>query len=148
MRLVIQRVKSASVVADGCLTGSINEGLLVFIGVHKDDVSADTLWLVKKLVHLRLFGDTQGKMNLSLKDVNGSVLLISQFTLYGNCLNGRRPDFFEAAPGEKAELLYNKFIEEVKAEGVEIQTGRFGAHMEITSVNNGPITLILENGKK
>jgi len=148
MRLVVQRVKSASVLADGELTGSIGEGLLVFIGIHKEDVPEDTCWLVNKLVYLRIFSDDQGKMNRNLKDVNGAILLISQFTLYGNCLSGRRPDFFEAASGEQAKHLYNKFIEEVKSEKVEIQTGRFGAHMEITSVNNGPITLILENGKK
>lgn len=147
MRLVVQRVKNASVVVEHQLVGSIDHGLLVFVGVHKDDIPENTTCLVNKLIHLRVFSDDQGKMNLNLKEVGGALLVISQFTLYGNCTGGRRPDFLEAAPGREAELIYDKFVKELKCEGVKVETGRFGAHMEIASVNDGPITLIIESAK-
>src|SRR5689334_20368597 len=116
MRLVIQRVKQASVTVDGNTIGKINHGLLVLLGISKGDQIADTQWFVNKLVNLRIFEDQSNKMNLSLKDVKGEALVISQFTLYGNCANGRRPDFLEAAAGPQAEPIYQRFIKEVEKE--------------------------------
>lgn len=145
MRLVIQRVKEAKVTADGELCGAINTGMLVLLGIHKRDTPDKTHWLVKKLVNLRCFQDEKGKLNLSIKDIKGNILVVSQFTLYANCNNGRRPDFFDAAPAELAETIYEKFVCEVKNEIGSVQTGKFGGYMEVSLVNDGPVTLILED---
>ena len=145
MRLLIQRVSEASVTVDEKVVGSIQEGVLVFLGIHKDDRPEDTAYLAQKLTHLRLFKDTNDKMNLSLKDTQGSVLIISQFTLYANCSSGRRPDFFCAAPPKKAKPLYEKFIKEVKQEITKVETGIFGAHMRVHLINDGPVTFILDS---
>lgn len=144
MRLLIQRVSQASVAVDAEIVGRINEGLLVFLGIHKDDTEESVDWLVKKLVHLRIFEDGQGKMNLSIQDVRGEILLISQFTLYANCLSGRRPDFISAAPPSKALPLYERFIIELKKYPIHVQTGEFGARMKVSLTNEGPATFILD----
>jgi len=145
MRIVIQRVKEASVVANGTLSGKIGKGILVFFAVHKNDVPESVTWLAKKLVHLRLFPDDQGKMNLNINDVEGEVLVVSQFTLYASCLRGRRPDFVDSAPGELAEAMYDKFVYEVKNELGHVQTGKFGAKMEVSLINDGPVTFIIDH---
>ncbi len=147
MRLVVQRVKRASVEVDGRMVGQIQHGLLVFLGIHREDQPADTAWLVNKLVNLRIFEDDAGKMNLSLKDVNGQALIVSQFTLYGNCVNGRRPDFLASAPAAQAEPIYLKFAAEVAKEIAVVQTGIFGASMQISLLNDGPVTLIIDGQK-
>lgn len=148
MKIVVQRVKQASVEAEGNSVGKIGKGLLILFGVHKEDVSDNTLWLVNKVLNLRIFEDGAGKMNLSVKDVQGEVLVVSQFTLYANCTNGRRPDFIESAPPEKAIPLYEKFVAEVKAELGQVQTGIFGAYMQVSLINDGPVTIILETKTK
>lgn len=144
MRLVIQRVKEAKVSVEGKVIGSIGEGLLVLLGVHKEDTSDVIPWYLNKLLNLRIFEDENGKMNLSVKEIGGKILLVSQFTLYANCNNGRRPDFIQAAPPQIAEPLYEQFAAAIKKELGEIQTGQFGALMEVSLVNNGPVTIILE----
>lgn len=145
MRIVAQRVKEASVEVDGRTVGKIEKGILVFLGIHKEDNEEKIKWLVNKLVNLRLFSDANDKMNLSVKEVNGSLLIVSQFTLYGNCNNGRRPDFFESASADMARPLYEKFILELKKEMANVETGEFGAYMNIHLINDGPVTFILEN---
>lgn len=147
MRLVIQRVKEASVQIEGEISGSIRKGLLVFLGIHKEDRPEDTVWLVNKLTNLRIFSDEEEKMNLNVKDIQGQILVVSQFTLYGNCLNGKRPDFVQAAPPSTAIPIYEKFLEEVKGEMGAVQSGRFGAKMEVSLINDGPVTFILESPK-
>lgn len=144
MKLVVQRVKEASVAVGRETVGQIGKGLLVFVAVHKDDTPEVTDWFVKKLVNLRIFPNDEGKMHLSVKDIGGGVLIISQFTLYGNCSGGRRPDFLESARGEMAEVLYEKFVQEVKQELADVQTGKFAAEMEVSLINDGPVTLIVE----
>lgn len=148
MRLVVQKVSSASVTVDGAVVGNIGKGFLVLLGIHKNDKPEQTEWLVKKLIGLRVFEDEAGKMNLGLSDIGGEVLVISQFTLYGNCMNGRRPDFLAAAPGAQAEPVYNKFVEEVKKELGKVQTGKFAALMQVALVNEGPVTLIIDDAEK
>jgi D-tyrosyl-tRNA(Tyr) deacylase len=143
MKLVIQRVKEAAVRVDGEVVGKIGKGALVFFGVHKDDVPENTLWFVQKLIHLRFFTDSEGKMNLSLLDVGGEVLVVSQFTLYADCKEGRRPDFGQTAPGAVAKPIYEKFVEELKTVLKSVETGRFGAAMEVNLTNDGPVTLIV-----
>jgi D-tyrosyl-tRNA(Tyr) deacylase len=147
MRAVIQRVSRASVAVDGAVTGSIGRGLLVFLGVGKEDTDKDIDFIADKIVNLRIFEDTDGKMNLSVKDIGGSVLLISQFTLYGDCRKGRRPDFTAAGPPDKANQLYEQTIAAIKERGVLVETGVFAAHMHIDSINDGPVTLILDSRK-
>jgi D-tyrosyl-tRNA(Tyr) deacylase len=148
MRLVIQRVKEASVCVDGTIVGKVGQGVLFLLGVHKNDLPAHTVWLVQKLIHLRIFSDEQGKMNRSLLEIGGEALIVSQFTLYANCNEGRRPGFDEAARGELAKALYEKFVEELKREIKTVQTGVFGALMEVSLVNDGPITLIVDYPEK
>ncbi len=145
MRLLIQRVSQAEVTVQSEVVGSIGKGLLVFLGIHKNDDESKIPFLVQKLVHLRIFSDAAGKMNLSLLDMQGEVLLVSQFTLYGNCMEGRRPDFFSAAPPDRAKELYEVFIEQVKKEAGKVATGVFGAEMQVHLVNDGPVTFIVEN---
>ncbi len=144
MRMVIQRVKEASVRVDGAIVGQIKRGALVLFGVNKTDIPAYTLWMAQKLIGLRYFSDPQGKMNLSLGDIQGEVLIVSQFTLYANCNEGRRPGFDAAAPGSIAKMVYEKFVEEVKQELKTVQTGIFGADMEVSLVNDGPVTFIVD----
>ncbi len=145
MRLVVQRVDSARVTVDGKLAGSIKTGLLVFTGFGDMDQPAVIPLMIRKLIELRIFGDSGGKINLSLKDVRGSILVVSQFTLYANCSRGRRPDFTHAAPPDLARQLYEQFLSELKDTGTEVQSGIFGAHMQVDACNNGPFTIILDS---
>lgn len=145
MRAVIQRVKQASVVVDATMVGQIKQGILVFLGVSKKDAVAQADWLIKKVLELRIFDDAQGKMNLSAVDIGASILIVSQFTLYGNCDKGRRPSFDEAADPKQAQELYDYVVEGFKKSGLTIETGRFRAMMDVSLVNDGPVTFILES---
>jgi D-tyrosyl-tRNA(Tyr) deacylase len=145
MRAVVQRVKKSSVSIDNRLIGEIGKGLLVLLGVAKTDEIRDVDYLVDKILNLRIFEDENGKMNKSLIEINGEMLVISQFTLLGNCRKGRRPSFIEAAEPEKANALYENFIDLVKQKGVSPKTGRFRAMMDVSLINDGPVTLILES---
>jgi D-tyrosyl-tRNA(Tyr) deacylase len=144
MRAVIQRVKESSVTIDQEVVARINAGLLVLIGVNRQDTEIDADQLAKKTSQLRIFEDEQGKMNCSLIDIGGEMLIVSQFTLYGDCRKGRRPSFIAAALPDQAEILYESFITKVKGMGVSVQTGRFGARMTVSLVNDGPVTLIVD----
>jgi D-tyrosyl-tRNA(Tyr) deacylase len=144
MKLVIQRVKNANVKVKGTVVGSIGHGLLGFLGITHDDTKEKASGLAKKLVHLRIFEDEGQKLNRSLLDVKGSALIISQFTLYSDCSQGRRPSFVEAAKPEMAKPLYEFFVQEVKKNQMPVSTGIFGAEMEVSLINDGPVTLILE----
>jgi D-aminoacyl-tRNA deacylase len=146
MRACIQRVRRAAVTVDGEVCGSIGPGMLVLLGVAPDDTEADARYLAKKIAGLRIFEDSQQKMNLSLSDVGGAMLVVSQFTLLGDCRRGRRPDFTAAASPEHAEHLYQLFIAAVAEQAVPVATGRFREHMEVELVNDGPVTLIVESG--
>ena len=145
MRAVIQRVTSARVVIGDEVAGAIDRGLLVLLGVAPTDTPDDATWLADKIVGLRIFNDAEGKMNLSVADVGGAVLVVSQFTLYGDCRKGRRPSFVEAAPPELAVPLYEAFVAAVQAQGIPTATGRFGAMMQVELVNDGPVTLIVDS---
>lgn len=145
MRAVIQRVKSSSVTVGDEIVGKIDSGLLVLLGVAEPDQSADADFLAKKIVNLRIFEDEQGKMNRSLIDIGGEMLVVSQFTLLGDCRKGRRPSFIDAAGPDKANELYEYFVAQVRKTGVHVATGRFGAMMEVALINDGPVTLILES---
>lgn len=144
MRALIQRVQSAEVAVDGETVGKIEKGLLIFLGIHKDDDISKVKWLAPKVARLRIFQDDAGKMNRSLKDIGGGALVISQFTLYGDSSTGLRPDFFSAMPAEAASLLYEQFVLELKREIAEVATGRFQAYMQVSLVNDGPVTLLVE----
>lgn len=144
MRAVVTRVKSASVTIDGQVTGEIGRGFLILLGVGPRDTEAHCKYLVDKILGLRVFEDENGKMNLGLEQVGGSVLVVSQFTLYGNCRKGRRPSFTEAAPPALGNELYERFLELCREAGYPPQHGRFGADMQVASVNDGPVTLILD----
>ena len=145
MRLVIQRVKHAHVIVDGKTIGKIGLGILVLLAVAKDDSKEQASSLVNKLSELRIFEDTQGKMNLSTADVQGEFLIVSQFTLYGDCAKGRRPSFDQAASPQLAEDLYHYFVEELRKKKFKVETGQFRAMMDVHLVNDGPVTFILEN---
>jgi len=145
MRAVIQRVKESSVSVDGREVGRIGHGMLVLLGVHRQDTDAGARELARKISHLRIFEDAGGKMNRSLLDTGREMLVVSQFTLYGDCRKGRRPSFVEAAPAELAERLYNCFVNRVRQEGIVVETGRFRAMMAVSLVNDGPVTLILDS---
>lgn len=147
MRAVLTRVSSASVTIDGAVRGEIGKGFLILLGVGPEDTPEDCKKLAVKALGLRIFTDEQGKMNRSLEDVGGAVLVISQFTLYGDCKKGRRPSFVNAGPPALAEKLYEQFLEECRALGFAPEHGEFGAHMEVASVNDGPVTLILDTGE-
>jgi D-tyrosyl-tRNA(Tyr) deacylase len=146
MRALIQRVTNARVEVDGAITGKIDPGLLVLLGVTKNDTQADADYLVDKIANLRIFSDDAGKMNRSLVDVGGSLLVVSQFTLYGDCRKGRRPGFDLAAPAEQARDLYVYFVEKGRRSGIHVETGVFQAHMEVSLTNDGPVTFMLETG--
>ncbi|MEN1680394.1 MAG: D-aminoacyl-tRNA deacylase [Planctomycetota bacterium] len=145
MRAVVQKVSAAKVEVEGEVVGQIGHGLMVLFGVGHGDGPADVKWLAGKLVGLRIFEDDAGKMNRSVEDVDGGVLLVSQFTLWGDCRKGRRPSFVDAAPPELAERLYEELVEEVRRLGRPVATGRFRTHMEVTLTNDGPVTLWLES---
>ena len=147
MRAVVQRVSAASVTVDGEVVGRIGRGFLVLLGIAADDTDADVIYTAQKIIGLRVFEDDAGKMNLTLADVAGAMLVVSQFTLYGDCRKGRRPSFIEAAPPELAERLYRAFVAEVKGQGIEVQTGRFQSQMAVSLVNDGPVTLLIDSRK-
>ncbi|MEL7499912.1 MAG: D-aminoacyl-tRNA deacylase [Planctomycetota bacterium] len=147
MRAVIQRVSKASVVVDNNTSGAIESGLLVLLGVGKKDTDQDLNYIFDKTIGLRVFEDNDGKMNLSLKETKGSLLVVSQFTLYGDVRRGKRPSFIEAAEPEKANELYKKFIARAEAEQIDVQTGVFRADMSVSLVNDGPVTILLDSRK-
>ena len=145
MRAVVQRVEQASVTVDGQVTGEVGAGLLVLLGVAPGDGPEQSVWLANKLAGLRIFPDDEGRMNRSLLDIGGGALVVSQFTLYGDCRKGRRPSFVRAAPPELAEPLYERFCDDLTAAGVShVGRGVFGAHMDVALVNDGPVTLVLD----
>ena len=146
MRAVLMKVKSASVRVEGEIVGQIGTGFLILLGVGAEDTEEQCRKLADKLCSLRIFDDENGKINLSLDDVGGEILVISQFTLYGNCRKGRRPEFLSAARPETAIPLYEKFVELCREKGYRVATGEFGAHMEVESVNDGPFTLVVDTG--
>ncbi len=145
MRAVIQRVSRASVSVDGELKGNIGHGLLVLLAAAHGDGADQIKWMAEKITGLRIFPDEQGKMNISLKQVEGHMLIVSQFTLYGDCRKGKRPSFAASARPEEAEELYKQFMEAVRQHGVPVQTGVFGAMMDVALVNDGPVTLIIDS---
>ena len=147
MRVVVQRVTSTNVIVNDNVIGSINKGFNLLIGFSKEDTEEDLLYLKDKIINLRIFEDENDKMNLSLLDVKGDILAISQFTLYGDCRKGRRPNFMEAEGGDKAKALYERFIELLKETNLKIETGEFGAHMKVDIQNDGPVTIILDSKK-
>ena len=148
MRAVVQRVRSASVSVAGRQTGAIEAGLLVLLGVHKEDSPQDVVWLAEKTVNLRIFDDEAGFMNRSLLDTAGAILVVSQFTLLGDCRKGRRPSWSEAAPPEQAKQLYLDFIEAIRNYGISTASGEFQAMMEVSLNNSGPVTILLDSQKK
>jgi len=148
MRAVIQRVKSAKVEVGSRVIGKIGQGLLVFLGVSREDNYEDADYLIEKIINLRVFDDEEGKLNLSLLDIGGEILLVSQFTLLADCRKGRRPSFVNAANPETAQKIYHYFIEQIKQRKIPLATGEFQSHMEITLINNGPVTIILDSKKE
>jgi len=144
MRAVVQRVSQAQVVVDGEVVGQISRGFVVLLGVAQGDTQADVATMAEKLVGLRVFDDADGKMNLALADVGGAMLLVSQFTLLGDCRKGRRPSYIDAAPPELAETLYELVVTEVQKRGIEVATGRFRTQMDVTLTNDGPVTLLID----
>lgn len=147
MRAVVQRVTRASVAVEGKIAGEIGAGLLILLGVSRTDNPEAASYLAEKIANLRIFSDDAGKMNLSLLDVKGSALVVSQFTLYGDTRGGRRPSYIQAAPPEEANRLYEEFVRSVRALGVAVETGVFQAHMEVDLVNDGPVTILLDSEK-
>jgi len=147
MRIVVQRVKNACVNVDGESVGKIGEGLLLLLGVSKNDGEEDVRYLVDKVLGLRIFEDQTKKMNVSIVDKGGEILVVSQFTLYGDCRKGRRPSFDEAATEDLAEKLYLLFIKSIQEKGINVQTGKFGSIMDIRLINSGPVTLLLDSKK-
>ena len=149
MRLVIQRVNKASVTIDNAVFSSINNGLMVLVGIEDADDEKDADWLVQKLISMRIFSDTEGKLNLSVKDINGEVLVVSQFTLHASTQKGNRPSFIKAARPEKAIPLYENFIKKINLElGKECKTGIFGADMKVGLINDGPVTIFVDSKNK
>jgi len=148
MRLVIQRVREARVTVNDGVTGSIRTGLLVFLGVSRTDTVEDADYLTGKLLGLRIFPDADGKMNRNLQEAGGSLLIVSQFTLYGDCRKGRRPNFDRAAPPEQAQDLYNYFVESAKRGPVPVETGVFQAIMQVHIVNDGPVTILIDSAER
>jgi D-tyrosyl-tRNA(Tyr) deacylase len=148
MRACVQRVSSARVVVDDETVGEIGRGLLVLLGVAATDADTDLRWMVDKVVGLRIFDDADGKMNLALADVGGELLVVSQFTLLGDCRKGRRPSFIAAAPPEQAERVYEQFVEAARRQGVRVASGRFRTHMRVELVNDGPVTLVIDSAER
>lgn len=147
MRAVVQRVSNSKVTVDDAITGQISKGLLVLLGVTHEDNSTDVDYMIDKILNLRIFEDENQKMNLSLKDIGGELLVVSQFTLYGDCRKGRRPSFTNAAKPDMANELYEEFVSRAKAEGINVGTGQFGAHMMVDLTNDGPVTMLLDSSK-
>ena len=147
MRAVVQRVASASVKVEDEVVGQIERGFLVLLGVGTGDSDADAVTLAEKVAGLRVFEDDDRKMNLALNDVDGQMLVVSQFTLFGDCRKGRRPSFVDAARPEQAERLYESFVAEIRGRGIHVETGRFQTHMDVRLVNDGPVTLLLDSRK-
>ena len=147
MRAVIQRVKSASVTVEGSVVSEIRKGLLVFLGVAQEDTRADVDYMANKIANLRIFEDDEGRMNLSILDIGGEALVVSQFTLYGDCRKGRRPSFIHAARPEKADPLYQAFMDEISRLGVPVKAGVFQAMMDVELINDGPVTMMLDSNK-
>ena len=145
MKLVIQRVSSAEVLVDKKIYGEIQKGIVIFLGIAKKDSEKDVKYLIKKIINMRIFNDESGKMNLSIRDLNLSIMIISQFTLYADCKKGNRPSFLEAEVPQKAQILYDFFIEEIKKYNINFITGKFGAMMDIKLINDGPVTIVLES---
>ncbi len=144
MRVLLQRVSRAEVRVDGAVIGAIGRGLCLLVGYTATDTDAENRWMAEKVTGLRLFPDAEGKMNLGLDEVQGALLVVSQFTLYGDAAKGRRPSFIDAAPPAQARALYQEFIDLLRAQGCEVATGEFGADMAVELVNDGPVTLWLE----
>ncbi|MCR1935279.1 D-aminoacyl-tRNA deacylase [Clostridium tepidum] len=147
MRAVIQRVLSSKVEVDGKVIGSIGKGLNILLGISKEDTEEDVKYLKEKIINLRIFEDENGKLNKSLLDIGGDIIIVSQFTLYGDCRKGRRPSFVEALGGKEAYILYNKFVESIKNEVNNVATGEFGADMKVYIENDGPVTILLDSKK-
>ncbi|MFS0775843.1 D-aminoacyl-tRNA deacylase [Neobacillus sp. 3P2-tot-E-2] len=145
MRVVVQRSKKAKVTVNGEITGQISKGLVLLVGVTHQDTEEDAAFLADKIANLRIFEDDAGKMNLSLLDVGGEILSVSQFTLYGDCRKGRRPNFMEAARPEQANQLYERFNGLLREKGIKVETGIFGAMMDVELINDGPVTLIVDS---
>ncbi|HEY8875638.1 MAG TPA: D-aminoacyl-tRNA deacylase [Desulfosporosinus sp.] len=148
MRSVVQRVKQASVSVKGETVGKISTGLLVLLAVGQGDGEKEVTWIVDKIVGLRIFEDEAGKMNCSVQDVRGEILMVSQFTLYGDCRSGKRPSFMTAAPPERAKALFERIIEATRSRGLKVETGVFQAEMDVALINNGPVTILLDSEKK
>jgi D-tyrosyl-tRNA(Tyr) deacylase len=148
MRALVQRVAWAKVEVDGEVVGAIDHGLLVLLGAGKGDDDAARAWVLQKTVGLRIFEDDAGKMNKSVEDVGGAMLVVSQFTLYGDVRRGRRPGFDDAMPPEEAEKAYDAFVREARATGLRVETGRFRAHMKVSSLNDGPVTLWIDSAAR
>jgi len=148
MRAVVQRVKSAQVSIEGKTTGRIDHGLLVLLGVRRNDGREDADYLVSKISGLRIFSDSAGRFDLSVRDVGGRILVVSQFTLYGDCRKGRRPSFTDAASPEVAQELYQYFIERIRQDGLPVESGTFQARMEVRLVNDGPVTILLDSQQR
>ena len=147
MRAVVQRVSKASVEVDGEIIGKIDKGLMVLLGIHEEDTDKDLDYIYKKVIGLRIFEDENDQMNLGLEDVNGELLVVSQFTLYGDARKGRRPSFIESAKPDIAKPLYEKFIQKAKEDNIVCEVGIFGAHMNVEIHNDGPVTIILDSSK-
>jgi len=147
LRAVVQRVISSKVEVDGRVIGSIGKGLNVLLGISKEDTEEDIKYLKEKIINLRIFEDENEKLNKSLLDIGGDIIIVSQFTLYGDCRKGRRPSFIEALGGEEAYILYNKFVESIKKEVNNVATGEFGADMKVYIENDGPVTILLDSKK-
>lgn len=147
MRAVVQRVQSSKVTVEGEIIGEIGAGLLVLLGVTDSDTASDAKYLAAKIANLRIFEDDKGKMNRSVLDIGGSILSVSQFTLYGDCRQGRRPSFTQAANPVFANNLYEQFNDFLREEGVKVAVGKFQAHMEVALINDGPVTMLLDSGK-
>lgn len=147
MRAVVQRVTSSSVTVNEKVIGNINKGFNVLLGIAKDDTLEDLQYIKDKIINLRVFQDENDKMNLSILDITGDILVISQFTLHGDCRKGRRPNFMEAMGGENAKILYNNFIEMLRKSELKVETGEFGANMKVEINNDGPVTILLDSKK-